>query len=120
MKKSYLLAVALCFSTTALDQSLPEQTGLNSMMGIAPKTEDFVQSVAGSDIFEIQSSQMALSDSSLKAFASRMIAGHQKTSAELKQLLSTNNKEITLSSSVDDTHTKESWIHFMVSMAKAL
>ena len=77
MKISYLFAIALCFSTPALAQSLPEKTGLNSMMGVAPKTDDFIQSVAWSDLFEIQSSQMALSNASLKAFASRMIADHQ-------------------------------------------
>ncbi|MFT8719478.1 DUF4142 domain-containing protein [Acetobacter sp.] len=107
MKKVYLLAAALCFSTPALAQSIPEQTGLNSMMGIAPKTEDFIQSVAWSDLFEIQSSQMALSNPSLKTFASRMIADHQKTSAELKQLLSTNNMATTPPSSVDDAHKRK-------------
>ncbi|MCG4255294.1 DUF4142 domain-containing protein [Acetobacter senegalensis] len=107
MKKAYFLAIALCFSTPALAQSLPERTGVNSMMGIAPKTDDFIQSVSWSDLFEIQSSQMALSDPSLKTFASRMIADHQKTSAELKQLLSVNNMAATPPASVDDTHKRK-------------
>lgn len=108
MKKAcLLLAAALCFSTPALAQSLSEKTGLNSVMEIAPKTDDFIQSVAWSDLFEIQSSQMALSDPSLKVFASRMIADHQKTSAELKQLVSANNMATTPPASVDDTHKRK-------------
>ncbi|MBV1837964.1 DUF4142 domain-containing protein [Acetobacter estunensis] len=107
MKKSYLLVAGLCFSIPALAQSLPEKTGVNSMMGIAPKTDDFIRSVAWSDLFEIQSSQIALSDPSLKTFASKMIADHQKTSSELKQLLSTSNMATTPPSSIDDTHQKK-------------
>ncbi|MFT8897516.1 MAG: DUF4142 domain-containing protein [Acetobacter sp.] len=112
MKISYLFAIALCFSTPALAQSLPEKTGLNSMMGVAPKTDDFIQSVVWSDLFEIQSSQMALSNASLKVFASRMIADHQKTSSELKQIVGDNNKGSTLPTSIDDTHkTKLDTLH---------
>ncbi|MDF3624939.1 hypothetical protein PWM43_08320 [Acetobacteraceae bacterium LMG 32668] len=41
----------------------------------------------------MQSSHMALSHPSLNTYATRMISDHQKTSHELKQLLSSNNME---------------------------
>ena len=107
MKKTYLLAAALCFTMPVLAQSLPERSGVNSMMGLAPKTEDFVRTVAWSDLFEIQSSQMALSDPSLKAFASRMIADHQKSSAELKDIIRNNNLTTIPSDSIDDAHNRK-------------
>ncbi|NHN86808.1 DUF4142 domain-containing protein [Acetobacter musti] len=107
MRKSCLLIAALCLSTPALAQSLPEKTGMNSMMGIAPKTDDFINSAAVSDLFEIQSSQMARANPSLQTFASRMITDHQKTTSELKQLLSSSNLATTPPSVVDDTHKRK-------------
>jgi len=49
--------------------------------------QDFVNKVAISDMFEIQSSQLALSkepDSDTKPFGNKMITDHEKTSSELK------------------------------------
>jgi putative membrane protein len=40
-------------------QSVPERTGINSALGVAPKTDDFVKEVAISDMFEIESSKLA-------------------------------------------------------------
>ncbi|PHY94805.1 hypothetical protein CSR02_04310 [Acetobacter pomorum] len=107
MKKMYFLAAALCVATPVFAQSLPERTGINSVMGIAPKTDDFIRSVVWSDLFEIQSSQLALSEPSLKDFASKMIEDHHKTSAELKQILSDNNITNTLPVDTDDLSQKK-------------
>src|SRR3954469_22200122 len=52
------LALVL-LGTPAMAQSVGEKTGVNSTLGIAPKSEDFVKQVAISDMFEIQSSQIA-------------------------------------------------------------
>jgi putative membrane protein len=64
------LAVIL-LGTPAAAQSVGEKTGINSTLGIAPKTEDFVKQVAISDMFEIQSSQLAQErgNADQKAFA---------------------------------------------------
>jgi putative membrane protein len=51
------LAVVL-LATPAMGQSIGEQTGINSTLGISPATEDFVKQAAISDMFEIQSSQL--------------------------------------------------------------
>ena len=56
----------------------------------APSAQDFVNKVAISDMFEIQSSQLALSkqaDTDTKPFAEKMVQDHQKTSAELKAMV---------------------------------
>lgn len=107
MKKMYFLVAALCVAAPALAESLPERTGINSVMGIAPKTDDFIQAVVWSDLFEIQSSQQALSEPSLKDFASKMIEDHHKTSAELKQIVSDNNMNNTLPVDVDESSQKK-------------
>jgi putative membrane protein len=76
-------------STSAMAQSAAEKTGVNSLMGVAPKTEDFVTEAASSDMFEIESSKLALerSDAATKTFAQQMITDHTKTSTELKDLV---------------------------------
>jgi putative membrane protein len=71
-------------------QSAAEKTGVNSLIGVAPKTADFVQEAATSDMFEIESSKLALErgDAATKAFAQQMVTDHEKTSSELKALIS--------------------------------
>ena len=51
-----LFAVIICWlmlSGAAQAQSVGEKTGVNSMVGVAPKSADFVTLVAISDMFEI-------------------------------------------------------------------
>ena len=59
------------------------------MIGVAPTTEDFVLKAATSDMFEIESSKLALerADAPTKTFAQQMVADHQKTTDEMKQLV---------------------------------
>ncbi len=85
-------AAALCLALAgpAYAQSLGERTGVNSMLGITPKTEDFVKEAASSDMFEIQSSQLAVqraTDEKVKTFAQQMITDHTKTSTEMKGMV---------------------------------
>jgi putative membrane protein len=76
----------LLFATSAMAQSVTEKTGVNSVAGIAPTTQDFVTEAAQSDMFELASSKMALSSVSsvVKTFAQTMIDDHTKTTADLK------------------------------------
>jgi putative membrane protein len=55
----------------------------------SPTTAEFVKKAAMSDMFEVQSSQLAMQkgDDKDKAFAQQMITDHQKTTAELQDLL---------------------------------
>ena len=75
----------------------------------APSAQDFVDKVAISDMFEIQSSQLALSkkpDTDTKPFAQRMVTDHQKTSKELKSLVDGGKVKATLPSALDSEHQK--------------
>ena len=75
----------------------------------AQSAQDFVNKVAISDMFEIQSSQLALSkqpDNDTKPFAQRMVTDHQKTSKELKSLVDGGKVKATLPSALDAEHQK--------------
>ena len=48
-------------------QSPGEKTGANSALGVSPSTADFVTQAAISDMFEIQTSQLALQQSAVTA-----------------------------------------------------
>lgn len=98
--KTILIAAAgaLFLTTSAFAQSAAEQSGVNSLVGVAPKTEDFVKEVAASDMFEIESSKLAVerADGPTKTFAQQMVTDHEKTSAELKQLVESGKVTATL------------------------
>ena len=89
MKKLALTATSLIFAAPVLAQSVGEKSGVNSALGVSPSTADFVKEAAISDMFEIQSSQLAAqrANEPTKAFASQMITDHQKTSNELKAMV---------------------------------
>jgi putative membrane protein len=88
MKLYALVAATLVASGPVYAQSLGEQTGVNSALGIAPKTQDFVSEAAQGDMFEIASSEAAVQKGSdkVKSFANQMVDDHKKTSADLKRL----------------------------------
>lgn len=98
MKNVAIAAIILGIATPALAASTAESTGVNALIGIAPKTVDFVQEAATSDMFEIASSKLAMerSDDATKAFAQRMIADHEKTTGELKGLVTSGKVQATL------------------------
>src|SRR3954468_22067520 len=73
----------------------------------APPAQDFVTKVAISDMFEIQSSQLALAkqaDADTKPFAEKMVQDHQKTSTELKGLVEGGKVKAKLPSALDAEH----------------
>ncbi len=89
MKHFAIVSIVVSLAGPALAQSAAEKTGVNSLIGVAPKTVDFVQEAATSDMFEIASSKLAAErgDDATKAFAQQMITDHQKTTDELKGLV---------------------------------
>jgi putative membrane protein len=107
MKKLLLLTTcALILASPAFAQSVPEKTGVNSTLGIAPKTEDFVKEVAVSDMFEIESSKLAQTkgNATNKTFASQMVTDHTKTSTELKGMVSGGKVKAELPAALDSSH----------------
>lgn len=91
MKTITILAIAGSFALSqgAFAQSAGEKTGVNSTLGIAPTTADFVKEAATSDMTEIAASKIGQErgNAEEKAFAAQMITDHTKTSAELKSLV---------------------------------
>lgn len=82
-------AILMLGAVSASAQSVGEKTGINTALGIAPKTEDFVKQAAMSDMFEIRSSELAQQKAATddaRKFAAQMAADHGKTSSELKTL----------------------------------
>jgi putative membrane protein len=98
----------LSLSTAAFAQSVGEKTGVNSTLGIAPKTEDFIKEAATSDMLEIAAAKIAeqKGDAQEKTFAAQMITDHTKTTTELKGLVSGNEKGA-LPTSLDDSSQKK-------------
>jgi putative membrane protein len=90
MKKIIIASIAVSLAGPVMAQSAAEKTGVNSLIGVAPKTADFVKEAATSDMFEIESSKLALErgDAATKTFAQQMVTDHEKTSSELKALIS--------------------------------
>jgi putative membrane protein len=75
-----MAAATLLLSSSASAQSVAEKTGVNSTLGIAPTTADFVKEAAMSDMMEIESSKIAeqKGNADEKTFATQMDRGpHQ-------------------------------------------
>jgi putative membrane protein len=108
VRKFALAAAATLLATSAWAQSTTEKTGVNSMLGVAPSTGDFVKEAATSDMFEIESSKLALerSDEATKAFAQQMIQDHEKTAADLKGLVTSGKVQATLPTAMTDAQSK--------------
>ena len=100
---SIILATA---GSAAFAQSAAEKSGVNSVMGVAPKTQDFVTEAASSDMFEIESSKLAVerSDDKTKTFAQQMLTDHQKTSDELKGLVTGGKVQATIPTAMSSAH----------------
>ena len=107
MKTLTLAAIcALAAAAPAFGQSVGEKTGINSLTGASPTTPDFVKEAAVSDMFEIQSSELAVqkSNGATKDFANHMIADHTKVSAELKQMVADGTVKAALPTALDSSH----------------
>src|SRR3979490_3028686 len=93
-------------ATPAMAQSVGEKTGVNSTLGISPTTADFVKEAAISDMFEIQSSQLAQERGNTpeKTFAATMIKDHTKTSDDLKSMVSSGDVKAELPTALDSSH----------------
>lgn len=108
MNKFALIAFAVMCTAPAFAQSAAEKTGVNSLVGVAPSTEDFVLQASQSDMFEIESSKLAAerADAPTKTFAQQMIADHQKTTDEMKKLLQSDQVKATPPTSMAEAQKK--------------
>jgi len=103
-----LASASVLLSSAAFAQSTGEKTGVNSVLGIAPKTEDFIKEAAMSDMLEIDAAKIAQEkgDAEEKKFADKMITDHTKTSTELKGMVSGEMKGA-IPASLDDSSQKK-------------
>jgi putative membrane protein len=105
MRRTMIATACLLMAAPALAQSVGEKTGINSMLGVSPSTEDFVKEVAISDMFEIEASKLAQQKgNAAKTFASQMVTDHTKTSTELKGLVSGGKVKAELPTALDSSH----------------
>jgi putative membrane protein len=102
MKCTLMLVIGYgLFASVAFAESQPAAA--------TPSAQDFVNKVAISDMFEIQSSQIALgkqADADTKPFAEKMIQDHQKTTSELKAVVDGSMVKLTLPATLDSEHQK--------------
>ena len=106
MKRTFIAVGCLLLAGPVFAQSVGEKTGVNSTLGISPTTADFVKEVVLSDMFEIQSSQLAENKGNAeeKTFAAQMVTDHTKTSTELKGLVSSGKVKEELPTTLDSSH----------------
>jgi putative membrane protein len=106
MKKFLIVLAATTMLTGgAMAQSLGEQTGVNSMLGVAPSTADFVKEAATSDMLEIAAAKIAQQkgNDAEKKFAGEMITDHTKTSEALKGLVTSGQVNAELPTQLDSS-----------------
>jgi putative membrane protein len=72
----------------------------------AASTADFVNIVAITDVFEVESSKLALEKkiAADQAFAQRMVHDHTQTTEQLKRLIDTGAVKAPLPSGLDEQH----------------
>jgi putative membrane protein len=102
------LVFAAAFASSAFAQSAGEKTGVNSTLGIAPKTADFVKEAAMSDMLEIEAAKIAeqKGNAEEKKFGATMVTDHTKTSTELKEMVPADMKSA-LPTALDDASQKK-------------
>jgi putative membrane protein len=101
------IALSLALASAASAETLSEKTGVNSALGVAPDTADFVSEATIGGMFEIQSSKLAEQSNvgyQTKLFASKMITDHGKISDELAPLAKSAN--IAVPTALDSAHQK--------------
>jgi putative membrane protein len=108
MKTSILaLAVAGLLTSTAMAQSVGAKTDVNTALGVAPKTDDFIKESATSAMLEIEAAEIAeqKGNAEEKKFAGQMITDYTKTSADLKSMAPAD-KQSAIPTKLDDSSQK--------------
>jgi putative membrane protein len=75
MYKYALAGICLLFAASAQAQGIGEKSGVNSVLGVSPSTQDFVTQAAMGDMLEIEAGKLAQQQSSdpmIKQFANQL------------------------------------------------
>src|ERR1700727_3309301 len=100
---------AVRLAPVAHGQSLGEKTGVNSTLGVAPTTQDFVTEAANSDILDLAAARLAegKGNADEKKFAEQMTTDHTKTSKDLKGLVDSGDVKATIPVKLDSSGQKK-------------
>ncbi len=93
------LAIPVTLATPAVAQTEGGQAGMKSMTSANPSAPEFATQAAQGDLFEIQSSELALQQSTsaaTRAFATQMIEAHRKTTTDLKGMVASDRINVKL------------------------
>jgi len=106
MKRTMIVLGCILLAGPAVAQSVGEKTGINSALGVAPTTNDFVKELAISDMFEIESNKVAeqKGNAQEKAFAQQMVTDHTKTSNDLKELVTSGKVKAESPTAIDSSY----------------
>jgi putative membrane protein len=108
MKYGMIFATCLALAVPAYAQT-GTQPAPKDQTGPSAATKQFVEKVAISDMFEIQSNKLALdksNDNAIQQFAKKMVDDHTKTSNELK-LMAQGIKGMQLPAEMDAPHRQK-------------
>lgn len=83
--------------------------GTGAALAAAVPAADFVRKAAISDMFEVQSSQLARekADQEGRQFAATMLQAHTKTTGELRELVTSGKVKAELPAGLDDEHRQK-------------
>jgi len=107
MCKYALVGICLLFAASAQAQGIGERSGVNSVLGVSPSTQDFVTEAAMGDMLEIETGKLAqqhASDPKVKQFANQLVTDHQTTTDELKALVENGKVKANVPTSMDRSH----------------
>src|SRR5438128_201903 len=98
------IAIGCALASPTLAQSVSEKTGVNSVLGVAPKMDDFIKEAAMSDMLEIEAAKIAQQKGSAadKKFADQMVTDHTRTGTHLKEMVSGEMKSA-MPTALDDS-----------------
>ena len=106
MKKTFtLVALATALlSTSAVAQSTGEKTGINSTLGIAPTTADFIKEAANGDMLQIAAATFAQEKGNAEE---KIMTDHSKTSSDLKSLVDSGAVKADIPTALDSSSQKK-------------
>jgi len=98
--------LALFLLAPAHAQSVGEKTGVNSVLGISPTTQDFVTEAANSDMLEIAAAKIAQDKGNAdeKKFAAQMTMDHTKTTNDIKAMVESGDVKAEIPATLDSSH----------------
>jgi putative membrane protein len=99
----------LLLAPVAHGQSLGEKTGVNSTLGVAPTTQDFVTEATNSDILELAAAKIAegKGNAEEQKFAGQMTADHTQTSKDLKAMVDSGDVKAMIPVKLDSSGQKK-------------